>query len=269
MTDLKLDFLGVSVKNFQRSLEFYTKVIGVKLAAFYPEWGEWAGLGRTWDEHHKGTPRGLMMELFGSERVTPKRRKWGRGQGIRPSIQVADLRETVARLRRRGVRFTGEIEYASWGQRIEFLAPEQIRWTLASAPGYANSRSLSNPRIGRVELKVRDIKVSTRFYHEVMGMKLKEETDFRAVLKQGRGEALLMLESGGKQSPADPGWRIYSGWGQPVWISFSSSDIKAASAWLKTNRVKIIKGLKYHPAWGGTDMNIMDPDGNRIQVVQY
>ena len=267
--DLRLDFLGVSVAHFQKSRKFYTETLGIKEASFYPEWGDWAGLGRTWQEHNKGKVRGLMMELFGSPRVTPGKRKWGHGQGVRPSIQVAELRKTVARLRRRGVEFSTKIQRASWGEYIEFIAPEQIRWTLAYSADYPSGQDLNDPYFGWVELKVRDMGISRRFYVDEMGMRLKQETANQVILGQGRGEALLMLEAGGGQSPQDAGWPIYSGWGQPVWISFSTRDIKSAAARLKRLEVKVIQGLKHHPDWGGSDINIMDPDGNRIQVVQY
>jgi predicted enzyme related to lactoylglutathione lyase len=269
MADLKLDFLGVTVTNFKKSLEFYTEVMGIKVAAMYPEWGNWAGLGRTWDEHHHGKLRGLMMELFEARMAALRNRTWGHGQGVRPSIQVKDLARTVTRLRSRGVRFTSDIEQTSWAKRIEFIAPENIRWTLAYSPDYPYASSLRDPYIGWVELKVKDVEASKAFYGDVMRMKLAKPQNSQVVFKQGPGEALLFLEPGGKQSPTDPDWPKYVGWGQPVLISFMTSNIKRAAAWLKKQNVTIIEEVKHHPEWGGTDINIIDPDGNRIQVVQY
>jgi Holliday junction resolvase-like predicted endonuclease len=48
-----------------------------------------------------------------------------------------------------------------------------------------------------------------------------------------------------------------------------TSNIKRAAAWLKKQDVTIIQDVKHHPEWGGIDINIIDLDGNRIQVVQY
>jgi catechol 2,3-dioxygenase-like lactoylglutathione lyase family enzyme len=128
--DIELNFMGVCVVDWHSSYRFYTEILGIH-AELDPDLGIWASLGGGWDAYRAGS-KSLIVELFDGGRPAGGR-KWGHKQGIRPGIQVDDLEAVVVAARARGVPFTGEVEETDWGQRIEFSAPEGIRWTLPTS----------------------------------------------------------------------------------------------------------------------------------------
>src|SRR5688572_13389206 len=65
-------------------------------------------------------------------------------------------------------------------------------------------RSRLIERIQRVDLRVRDIEASLRFYRGVVGLEVREQTPGRAVLAAPGGPAFLALDSAGVTRPADP-----------------------------------------------------------------
>jgi predicted enzyme related to lactoylglutathione lyase len=46
-------------------------------------------------------------------------------------------------------------------------------------------------------------------------------------------------------------------------------DIEAAAAHMQQNNVTVLREVRSHDDWGGTDLHIADPDGNALQIVQY
>jgi predicted enzyme related to lactoylglutathione lyase len=139
---LKLNWIGIHVADFQTSLRFYTEVLGIRASDTKPDWAYMETMG-------------MVFELFGdSQQPALDQSTWGHGQPVRPSIQVVDLHETVATLRQRGVQFIGDVEQILIGEMIEFIAPENLRWTLVQAPDHPASTTLNKPHIGWLELKV-------------------------------------------------------------------------------------------------------------------
>ncbi|HVG19963.1 MAG TPA: VOC family protein [Blastocatellia bacterium] len=269
MVDLKLNFLGINVTDFQESYRFYNEVLGIRDTGIQPEWEGFAQLGMTWEEYFSAEAKGMIFELF-NRKVQPLHDStWGNGQGFRPSIQVQDLDATIAEMRGRGVTFTGEVERTSIGRRIEFMAPEGIRWSLAHAPSYPAGATLRRPHIGWVESKNEDLKAQQSFYTEVMRLEVRDCGDDHCILGQGPLEPLLILEPGGTAARSLPGWNVDSSLQQPVLISFMTYDVHGAAAWLKGHKVTIVRDVTHHPDWGGTDIYVADPEGNRVQVVQY
>jgi len=253
---LKFNWLGLHVSDFAASLRFYTDVLGMNASDVK---SDWAYLQTT----------GIIFELFGGGMppASPPS-AWGQGQAVRPSIHVANLRGTITELRQRGVRFTGEIERTSFGEQIEFMAPENMRWTLAHASSYSFSASLENPRIGWIELKVAHLAEQRAFYQEIMGLQPEDGQEGQVILRQGPGEPLLFLETGGQRAAPRP---IRKGAFQPMpshLMSFETDDIEAAAAWLKSKHVPILIDIT-RKDWGGIDLYIADLDDNPIQVVEY
>jgi len=258
--DFKLNFLGVTVADFEPSYRFYTEVLGIEARHSKPDW---AYLETT----------GMTFELFGLESselsafqrgVPPTRdQSWGRRQTIRPSFQIADLESTVSDLRRKGVEFVGDIERTTWGERIEFIAPEGFRWTLAHSPTYPFGSSMRKPHLGWVQMKAHDLAGQQAFYTGVLGLRPEEGDEGQVVLRQGQGQPLLFLEPGGQSLPAIQGRRQ-----SPQFISFETDNIERATTYIKTHNVPIIQDVTRED-WGGIDIYIKDVDGNPVQVVQY
>ena len=105
--NLNMNFLGVSVCDFPPAFLYYTEVVGVRLASSDHQQENWAMLGRTWEENLALATPGMMWEMFGNAPTPLDNRAWGRGQAIRPGVQVEDVEKTVAELRDRGVEFEG------------------------------------------------------------------------------------------------------------------------------------------------------------------
>ena len=258
--DFKLNFLGVTVADFEPSYRFYTEVLGIEARHSKPDW---AYLETT----------GMTFELFGIESselsafqramLPTSDRSWGRRQTIRPSFQIAELESTVSDLRRKGVEFVGDIERTTWGERIEFIATEGFRWTLAHAPSYPFGSSMRKPHLGWVQIKAHDLAGQQSFYTGVMGLRPEEGDEGQFVLRQRPGQPLMFLEPGGQQLPA-----IQSRKQSPHFISFETDNIERATAYMKTHNVLIIQDVTRED-WGGIDIYIKDVDGNPVQVVQY
>lgn len=252
--NLKLNWIGIHVVDFEASLRFYTEVLGMNASDTKPDW---AYIETT----------GMVFELFGGGIALPDSSRWGQGQAIRPSIQVENLRETVAELRQRGVQFAREIEQTTVGETIEFIAPEHMRWTLVHAPSYPFSTKLNQPHIGWLELKVDSLAEQINFY-EILGLRPENGNDGQVILRQSPGEPFLLLESGGQRANL---FQVKGNMLQPLpshLISVETDNIEEAATWLRSHKVPILTEIT-HKSWGGIDLYIADMDGNPIQVVQY
>lgn len=167
--DIKLNWLGIHVVDFDVSLRFYTETLGINATDTKPNWAYFETTGMTFELFSGGMPSASDGSL------------WGKGQAIRPSIQVADLRAAIAEMRQRGVLFSGEIKRTAFSEWIEFIAPENMRWTFAQAPAYPFSSSLHRPHIGWVELKVDRIAEQRAFYTEVLGLQPEDGKDGQVI----------------------------------------------------------------------------------------
>jgi catechol 2,3-dioxygenase-like lactoylglutathione lyase family enzyme len=253
---LKLNWIGIHVSDFAASLRFYTDILGMNATDTKPDWAYFETSGMTFELFGGGLPP--ISDQSG----------WGQGQTVRPGIQVADLQGTIAEMRQRGVKFTGEIERTAFSEWIEFVAPENMRWTLAHAPSYPFSASLHKPHIGWVELKVDRLAEQRAFYRELLGVQPEDAGDGHVVLRQGPGEPLLFLETGGGRAVP---FQINKGALQPLpshLMSVETKDVQEAAAWLKSHNIPTLTEIT-RKDWGGIDLYIADPDGNPIQIVQY
>ena len=110
-------------------------------------------------------------------------------------------------------------------------------------------------RIGAVILLVSDMKRSTRFYRDVLGMELKEQSkDWTEFSKRG---TVLALHPSKKK-------RIKKN--NSMLVGFSVSDFDDVCMGLKKKRVKFYK--KPTEEHFGKHAIIQDPDGHLISIVQ-
>lgn len=266
---MELNFIGATAANWHAACEFYTERLGIGSKETYPAFGNWAKLGAGPNNYWSGKFRSMIFELFDGRPPGNKARHWGHRQGFRPSIQVDSLDAMVAAARARGVPFTGEIETTDWGRRIEFSAPEGVRWTLSEARGRPACSDLAQPFIGHVELKAHDVAGQKAFYRDVMGLQLESENARCIILGQGPGKAWLTIEPGGEKQVNSPALAKEPTQGHPIFISFMTYHLDQVAARLRKSGVTILREVKRHPDWEGTDIIIADVDGNAIQVVQY
>jgi lactoylglutathione lyase len=110
-------------------------------------------------------------------------------------------------------------------------------------------------RIGAVILLVSNMKRSIRFYRDILGMDLKQEskdwTEFST-----RGTVLALHPAKKKRIKKNNG----------MLVGFSISDFDDAIDSLKKKRVKFYKKPKEEPF--GKHAIIQDPDGHLISIVQ-
>jgi lactoylglutathione lyase len=110
-------------------------------------------------------------------------------------------------------------------------------------------------RIGAVILLVSDIKRSIRFYHDTLGMELKQESKDWTELST-RGTVLALHPARKKKIKKNNG----------MLVGFSISDFDDVINSLKKKRVKFYKKPKQEPF--GKHTIIQDPDGHLISIVQ-
>ena len=267
--NLKMNFLGVSVADFSSAYLYYTGVLGVRRAPSDHHEENWAMLGKTWEEHLALGTSGMMWELFGNAPPPPTDRAWGRGQNIRPGIQVENVEMTLAELRGRNVKFNGGIERREWGEMAEIIGAEGTRWSVGKACGFPYGQGLHVPHIGWVEIKAANIDGQVAFYRDVMGLQTVFHTPEGAMLRQNKDEPIILIEPGGEKISTDLSMPASPLRQHPVWISAMMSEPDEVAAWFERHEVNILKPLTRHPDWGGDVMIITDVDGNGIEVVRY
>jgi catechol 2,3-dioxygenase-like lactoylglutathione lyase family enzyme len=253
--DLEFSELDVNVLYWQASFYFYAKVLGMEMV-------EKDGRRAALRAGHVGAG-GLTFALNSGGRF-PGYRVWGTFQGVRPSIQVEDLQAVAERARRSRVIFTGrEIEEKSWGRRMEFTAPEMIRWTLSEVPGAPMSDDLSRPVIGHVEIRVNDLAAQTAFYCDALGFRIEDETATEATLRQGEGKPWVTLELAGGKQENPPTWAKEPERAHPVVMGLAAADLRAAAERARRAGGRVLKDSE---AAGGERLVLADPDGNAVRI---
>jgi lactoylglutathione lyase len=121
-------------------------------------------------------------------------------------------------------------------------------------------------RIGAIILLVEDMKKSIDFYHNVLGMEKKQESeDWVEFLKQG---TVLALHPVKKKSKTDEKQKSASRItkGGNVLIGFNFSDLESVCNDLSAKNVKFYKNLKNESF--GKHAIIKDPEGNLISLAE-
>lgn len=263
--DLKLNFMGIVAADWPKTYEFYHDTLGLQTLLNPQFYDYWAVLGGNGEMNRTGT----KVELFDLGKRPERDQAWGKGQGVRPSIQVDNLEAAIEMLQARGIAFNGAIEETPWGERIEFSAAEQFRWSLSHIPGKPFTSDMRKPFIGHFELKVHDFEGQKAFYGDLLQMRLGAEGENYAILGQGEGEPWIALEPGGEAQAIHPNWANNPIRSQPLFMSFMTSDVESAAQHLRAVGVSILNEVTSYPDWGGTELVAADADGNVLQIVQY
>jgi lactoylglutathione lyase len=101
---MKIGFVKVFVTDLEKSLEFYTKTLGMELD-FTDE--------RHWAQFKSGEDVSLAIEKCDAGHVVQGSNVVGRFVGV--TFMVDDIAETYEHLVGRGVHFTGPPEKQHWG----------------------------------------------------------------------------------------------------------------------------------------------------------
>jgi lactoylglutathione lyase len=115
-------------------------------------------------------------------------------------------------------------------------------------------------RVSNVILAVQDMKKSLQFYHEVLGMPIKNQRDNWIDLGQSGG-SLLSLHPAEDDEPHS-GTSIHNG----VLVGLIVGDIKSAVEELKTKDVKIYREIQIKGA--GKNAVVVDPDNYMISLFE-
>jgi len=107
---MRVGFVKVFVSDLRKSLEFYTRTLGMELD--YTD-------GENWAQFKSGEDFSLAIEKCDPDRVEQGSRLVGRFAGV--TLMVEDVAETYDRLTRQGVEFTGCPEKQPWGGTLAHL----------------------------------------------------------------------------------------------------------------------------------------------------
>lgn len=110
-------------------------------------------------------------------------------------------------------------------------------------------------KIGAVILLVSDMKRSTKFYRDTLGMKLKQQSKGWTEFSEG-GTVLALHPASKKKIKRN----------KSMLVGFSVSDFDDVINGLKKKKVKFYKKPKDEPF--GKHTIIQDPDGHLISIVQ-
>jgi len=117
----QIKFVSVPVTNQQRSLEFYTQKLGMRVLTDQPFDGT-----QRWIE--LGFPRAetglVLFTAQGQEKMI--------GGFMNISFTADDVLETAKELKARGVEFVQEPEKADWGTAAIFKDPDGNQFVLSS-----------------------------------------------------------------------------------------------------------------------------------------
>jgi len=114
-------------------------------------------------------------------------------------------------------------------------------------------------RISNVILAVKDLQKSINFYHEVLGMPIKNQRENWVDL--GQAGALLSLHPA-KESEPHSGTSINNG----VLVGLVIGDVESAVAELKEKNVKVYRDVEEKDA--GKNAIIVDPDDYMISLFE-
>jgi lactoylglutathione lyase len=114
-------WLGLFVEDLESSVRFYQHVMGLPLLAKGDEWA------------HFDSGNGSLLELFsgGSASLEPKMPVQ---QSITVGFRVEDLDSSIAELKRKGVRFIGEVGEYEGTRWAHFSDPEGNQLELKEVP---------------------------------------------------------------------------------------------------------------------------------------
>lgn len=252
---LTLNWFGMAVKDVPAATDFYGSKLGISFE-------ENAALGN-WRYFQT---RCMTFELFEAYPDHIKVNAWGDGQAYRPVILVSDLSKAAAMLREKEIPYREEI--FDLGPQLEMTGSENIRWGILESKDVETD--WAHPLIAGIELKASNLEDQKKFYTQILGMAIEQETEDFIHLIQKDGDAWLHIVTGGRPASlsAAPD-SDQAAFHHTIWISFETQDMQTANAWLTHQNVHMIHPLIYHPDWNGTDILLADPDGNVVQVVQY
>jgi catechol 2,3-dioxygenase-like lactoylglutathione lyase family enzyme len=264
--DITFNFIGMCVADWKAAYTFFTQTLGLD-AELNPAHGDWANLGGAWAGYYSDT-HSLVCELFDAGQGVADR-WWGKNQNIRPAIHVANLAATVAQLQARNVQFTSAVEQQSWGKQIEFTTVEGIRWGLAEWHDKPVRPDFRQPQFGHVALKTANFAAQQQFYTQ-MGFLLEATDHDRIIFTQTKPHhPFIMLEKSGEFIATDAYRARHPERSFPFFLSFMTPDIQSVAQECAALHIPTLRPVAHYEDWGGTDMVILDADGNAIQIVQY
>jgi len=114
-------------------------------------------------------------------------------------------------------------------------------------------------RVGNVILAVKDLDKSIAFYHEILGLPIKNQR--RTWVDLGQTGALLSLHPASLTS--DHSSNTMEG---GIVVGFLVGDVKSAIDELKTKNVKIYRDIVERDA--GKNVIVLDPDGYMVSLFE-
>jgi methylmalonyl-CoA/ethylmalonyl-CoA epimerase len=116
---VKIDHIGIAVQNLDETISFYEDVLGLEKTAVETVEGQGVRVAF----FNIGESKFELLEPLTDESPIARHIK-KRGEGIQHiAINVDGLESKVAEMRKKGIRFIGEISSGAEGKKIIFVHP--------------------------------------------------------------------------------------------------------------------------------------------------
>jgi catechol 2,3-dioxygenase-like lactoylglutathione lyase family enzyme len=272
----------ITVTNLARSFEFYTKVIGLKHAAARP--GQ-APPDLSGSADFTEVPLNFTGSLADPFFVLVKRK------GVAPTregaalaqigFKVPDVRAMIARYKAAGYKVDREPRdgpgnvYVTVqdpdGYNVEFIqAPSMTRGAVVATSSQDKRPTVTGKNlIYSVGLNVEDMNRALKFFTEGLGMKERSRfapspgtLEVWVGYGNDRESEIMLVSSNARTRPVDVG-----DWGRMV---LYVTDVRAiADSVVKVGVGKIVRPPSAQPANKVTTLNLEDPDGHRLELVEF
>ncbi|SMB83028.1 VOC family protein [Deinococcus hopiensis] len=247
---MNFDFLGINVPqvHFDLALDVLSRIFGF-------------GVGDRTDNWAFLHAANLKVELFGDGPYVPA----DRHQSVIPMIRTHDLNRTLDHLHRDpAVNTTLTAEHLTPLGRATYLRlPGGATWALLEEVDHAHDSTGAPPTVAALELRCAHPAQYLSFLTETLDFQVRVNSAGHVVVQQHPDRPRLLLEAAPERlTPVK--YRTQA----PFYLSFSTTDVDRDSRVLLRAGRPLVSPRTTH-AWGGTDVILLDPNNDPIQVVQY
>jgi catechol 2,3-dioxygenase-like lactoylglutathione lyase family enzyme len=252
--------VGIFTKDLKRARTFYTQKVGLKVRSEMPEFG-YLELGTT----KKGRDAGLNIWEPASWGPDAKEFAGKIGGPTGVGFWTANLDKAVAALKRKRVKVE---KWDADGYSMATFYDPDGNGLFLTGPQRPRSQSGALVRLDFVTIAARDRRAVGRFFEGAFGMRKGGGSDFAEYRLAPSGTALMPFTPD-KEMYEDPAEykADMAAIGEHTACMFVTRDIAGFAKALKKRRGAVLSGPE-KADWGGLEMRVADPSGNKYLVTQ-
>lgn len=267
MAKLRLDGIGIFVKDLKAARTFYTRKIGLKVRESVPKWG-YLALGATKGGEDASLQPWQPVPEWGPEMYEAGMKQIGTVSGI--GLQTSDLKRTADALKRKGVKVEVEGESGTFGR---FSDPDGNELFIVQ-PAKPKIRRAGISSLAFVTVVSRDTRKSGEFFTKALGMRKRKvpgeegEEDFvmYQISPKATGIAPFVPTKDMYRDPADYDADM-AHLGEDTSIGFRTKEIYTVQDALMEKGVRF-KTKAEKRDWGGMQARFFDADDNVYTLVE-